>query len=279
MGAEEAVKSLSEQLSAAEKRAGGVSAPIVLSDTGAGGTALIDPITGLLNQEYFVVALDSRIAAARRHLRPVAVGVIQVVDGREGDNRPNAEPALVAQALRATLREADTLTHLQDGRFGMVPETAPKRGAILTMERFHLHLKANHPSLTLWVGVACCPGPRSHRRGAHRSRRDRPNCCLRLAAEPHGGRHRRVRFRGAQRRSLVSGGMAERTIALVLKTSGPSRVPGVRIPLPPPPPLRSDQLRRFSTRTAGTPRGRSARHQGRRTAGRHRSRVDGSPAS
>ena len=28
--------------------------------------------------------------------------------------------------------------------------------------------------------------------------------------------------------------MAERTIALVLKTSGPSRVPGVRIPLPPP---------------------------------------------
>ena len=39
IGAEEAVKSLSEQLSAAEKRAGDVSAPIVLSDSGAGGTA------------------------------------------------------------------------------------------------------------------------------------------------------------------------------------------------------------------------------------------------
>lgn len=36
MGAEEAVKSLSEKLSATEKRAGDVSAPIVLSDTGAG---------------------------------------------------------------------------------------------------------------------------------------------------------------------------------------------------------------------------------------------------
>ncbi len=86
MDAEEAVKSLSEQLSAAEKRAGDVSAPIVLSDSGAGGTALTDPATGLLNQEYFVVALESRIAAARRHLRPVSVAVIQVVDGREGDN-------------------------------------------------------------------------------------------------------------------------------------------------------------------------------------------------
>jgi len=157
MSAEEAVKSLSEQLSTAEKRVGDVSAPIVISDSGAGGTALTDPATGLLNQEYFVVALEGRIAAARRHLRPVAAGVIQVVDGRQGDNRPNAEPALVADALRATLREADTLTHLQDGRFGVVLEDTPESGAILTMERLRLHLEQQHPSLTLWVGAACYP--------------------------------------------------------------------------------------------------------------------------
>ena len=157
IGAEEAVKSLSEQLSAAEKRAGDVSAPIVLSDSGAGGTALTDPATGLLNQEYFVVALESRIAAARRHLRPVAVGVIQAVDRQEGDTRPNAAPVLVAEALRATLREADTLTHLQDGRFGVVLEDTTESGAISTMERLRLHLAENHPSLTLWVGVACYP--------------------------------------------------------------------------------------------------------------------------
>ena len=149
MSAEEAVKSLSEQLSTAEKRVGDVSAPIVISDSGS--------VSGLLNQEYFVVALEGRIAAARRHLRPVAAGVIQVVDGRQGDNRPNAEPALVADALRATLREADTLTHLQDGRFGVVLEDTPESGAILTMERLRLHLAENHPSLTLWAGVACYP--------------------------------------------------------------------------------------------------------------------------
>ena len=157
MDAEEAVKSLSGQLSAAEKRAGDVSAPIVLSESGAGGSALVDPVTGLLNQEYFVVALDSRIAAARRHLRPMSVAVIQVVDGRKADNRPNAEPIVVADALRATLRESDTLTHLHDGRFGVVLEDTAESGAMSTMERLRLHLDDHHPGLSLWVGVACYP--------------------------------------------------------------------------------------------------------------------------
>ena len=157
MDAEEAVRSLSEQLSVAEKRAGEASAPILLSDSGVGGTALVDPVTGLLSQEYFVVALDSRLAAARRHLRPVSVAVFQVVDGRKADNRPNTEPVVVADALRATLRESDTLTHLHDGRFGVVLEDTAESGAMSTMERLRLHLEERHPSQTLWVGIACYP--------------------------------------------------------------------------------------------------------------------------
>ena len=157
MAAEEAVKSLSEQLSDAERRAGDVSTPIVISDSGVGGESLTDPVTGLFNHEYFLVALDSRIAAARRHLRPVAVALIQVVDGREGDNRPAADPTLVANALRETLRESDTATRLQDGRFGVVLEDTPENGAIWTMERVRRCLAENHPNLTLWAGVACYP--------------------------------------------------------------------------------------------------------------------------
>ena len=160
MAAEEAVKSLSEQLSAAEKRAGDASAPIVLSDAGVGavgGVGLTDPLTGLFNHEYFLVALDSRIAAARRHLRPVAVALLQVVDGREGDDRPPADPVVVADALRETLRESDTATRLTDGRFGVVLEDTPENGAIWTMERIRRCLAENHPSLTLWAGVACYP--------------------------------------------------------------------------------------------------------------------------
>ncbi len=156
MAAEEAVKSLSEQLSAAERRAGDTSsAPIVINSSGDGG--LTDPVTGLFNHEYFLVALDSRIAAARRHLRPVAVALVQVVEGRDGGDRPDAEPTIVANALRETLRESDTATRLADGRFGVVLEDTPENGAIWTMERVRRCIAQDHPNLMLWAGVACYP--------------------------------------------------------------------------------------------------------------------------
>ena len=158
MAAEEAVKSLSEQLASAERRAGDASSsPIILHSSGGGEGGLTDPVTGLFNHEYFLVALDSRIAAARRHLRPVAVALIQVVDGRDGSDRPDAEPTIVADALRETLRESDTATRLADGRFGVVLEDTPENGAIWTMERVRRCIAQDHPNLTLWAGVACYP--------------------------------------------------------------------------------------------------------------------------
>ena len=159
MAAEEAVRSLTEQLSAAEKRAGESSTPIVISETGVGGGegGLTDPVTGLFNHEYFLVSLDSRIAAARRHLRPVAVALVDVVDGREGPDRPPADAIDVADALRETLRESDTATRLTDGRFGIVLEDTPENGAIWTMERVRRCLAQEHPNVTMWAGVACYP--------------------------------------------------------------------------------------------------------------------------
>ncbi len=159
MTAEAAVKSLSEQLSASEKRTGDISAPIIISDAdaGAGDAGLTDPLTGLFNHEYFLVTLDLRIAAARRHLRPVAVAFIQVVEGREGADRPLADPILVADALRETLRESDSATRLSDGRFGVVLDDTPENGAIWTLERLRRCLAQDHPTLTVWAGVACYP--------------------------------------------------------------------------------------------------------------------------
>ncbi len=158
MAAEEAVKSLSEQLAAAERRAGDASStPTVINNPGGGEGGLTDPATGLFNHEYFLVALDSRIAAARRHLRPVAVALIQVVDGREGAERPDADPTIVANALRETLRESDTATRLTDGRYGVMLEDTPENGAIWTMERVRRCIAQDHPNLTLWAGVACYP--------------------------------------------------------------------------------------------------------------------------
>ncbi len=158
MAAEAAVKSLSEQLVSAERRAGDSSpTPIVISATGDPSEGLTDAATGLFNHEYFLVSLDSRISAARRHLRPVAVGLIQVVDGREGPERPAADPMLVANSLRTTLRESDTATRLSDGRFGVVLEDTPENGAIWTMERLRRCLAQENPNLTMWAGIACYP--------------------------------------------------------------------------------------------------------------------------
>lgn len=158
MAAEQAVNSLSTQLAAAERKSGGSSsAPIVLDGSGAVGGGLTDHVTGLFNHDYFLVSLDGRIAAARRHLRPVAVAIIDVRLGREGDNRPAADPNEVADALRSTLRESDTATRLADGRFGVVLEDTPENGAIWTMERLRRDLAATNSDLMLWAGVACYP--------------------------------------------------------------------------------------------------------------------------
>ncbi len=55
----------------------------------ASSNALTDESTGLFSQEYFDVALDARLSAARRHLRPVAVVLIEVVEGL-ADGSPHA---------------------------------------------------------------------------------------------------------------------------------------------------------------------------------------------
>jgi len=157
MAAEDAVRGLSSQLVETERKtemSPEISA--VVSGQGA-GEGLTDVTTGLFNHDYFLVALDSRIAAARRHLRPVAVALVDVVEGRNGESRPAADATVVATGLRDTLRESDTATRLRDGRFGIVLEDTPENGAIWTMERVRRRLVELDPELTMWAGVACYP--------------------------------------------------------------------------------------------------------------------------
>ncbi len=123
----------------------------------ASSNTLTDESTGLFSQEYFDVALDARLSAARRHLRPVAVVLIEVVEGlADGSPRP-ATPRLVADSISATIRDADTACRMADGRFGLVLEDTPENGAIWTVERVRRHLAGISTGLTLWAGVACYP--------------------------------------------------------------------------------------------------------------------------
>jgi len=121
------------------------------------GHAMVDPETSLFSEGFFQVALESRIAAARRHLRPVAMVLIEVVQGL-----PEAEPSpveanLVAKTIKTTLREADTACRLESGHFALLLEDTPENGAIWTVERIRRQLAESRSGMTMWAGVACYP--------------------------------------------------------------------------------------------------------------------------
>lgn len=158
MAAEDAVRSLGEQLADAERRSADIArAPESLVIRGADDAeGLSDPTSGLFNEEYYRAAVDARIAAARRHLRPVAVAFIDVVVGVPGEPTRVA-PEMVADCLARTLRDSDTAARLDDGRFALVLEDTPENGAIWTIERVRRMLAGQRDDITLWAGVACYP--------------------------------------------------------------------------------------------------------------------------
>jgi two-component system cell cycle response regulator len=118
--------------------------------------ALTDGATGLFSEGYFTVALDARIAAARRNLKPVAVVLIEVIEGLEAAPKP-ADPIHVSESISSTLRESDTACRLLDGGYALVLEDTTENGAIWSVERIRRHMMAQHTGLTMWAGVACYP--------------------------------------------------------------------------------------------------------------------------
>lgn len=142
------------EVAAAEERAAAKQVDLAAA---AESSALIDPVTGLYGQRFFEVTLENRVAAARRHLRPVAVVLLQVAGGpKDGPPQP-VDPASLSGHVTGTLREADLACHLGGARFGLVLEDTPENGAVWTVERVRRALAAAHGDLTLWAGVACYP--------------------------------------------------------------------------------------------------------------------------
>jgi diguanylate cyclase (GGDEF)-like protein len=124
--------------------------------------SLTDDATGLYSESYFLVAADARIAAARRHLRPVAIVLLEVVEGLGSDVPKPADPCHVATGINETLREADTSCRLSNGGFALLLEDTPENGAIWTVERLRRHMVASNPELTVWAGIACYPAHGFH---------------------------------------------------------------------------------------------------------------------
>lgn len=143
---------------------GGVAAgsgpPAGRSPQSSTGDPATDAATGFFNERFFTATLEKRVSAARRGLRPLAVALIEVVSGVTGadDDQPRpSDPQFVAAALVETLREADTVARLRDGRFALLLEDTPENGAIWTLERFRRRIIDTQPGHTVWAGLSSYP--------------------------------------------------------------------------------------------------------------------------
>ena len=118
---------------------------------------VIDRETGLPDARYFELVVESRVAAARRHLWPVTIVLLEL---RLDPDRPERRGALTAfsDLLRQTLREADIACRLAETRFGLVLEDTSEEGGVWTAERIQIALaKENAPVRRLAAGVASYP--------------------------------------------------------------------------------------------------------------------------
>lgn len=124
--------------------------------------ALTDEASGLLDGRYFLPALESRVASARRLLRPVSVVLLELDppvaalthDGDVADATLQA----FSSVLRQTLREADTACRIGDTRFALILEDTPEGGGVWAAERIRAGFaREGGPVQLLSAGVASYP--------------------------------------------------------------------------------------------------------------------------
>jgi diguanylate cyclase (GGDEF)-like protein len=128
--------------------------------------AVFDSTSGLLNERFFAVSVQQRVAAARRQLQPVSVVLFELdsFDGATAETRDQALGVL-GDVVRQTLRECDIACRIGEVLAGVVLEDTAEAGAVWAAERVRgsLHGSPVGESLTISAGIACYP---SHALGA-----------------------------------------------------------------------------------------------------------------
>jgi diguanylate cyclase (GGDEF)-like protein len=119
---------------------------------------LRDPDTGLYNEAFFRASLPTRVAMARRLLRPISVTLVALGDAAGVPGRCSPDTARrVAYGLLDSLRESDTPCRMDDGGFAVILEDTPENGAVWTIERLRRSLTEQGASVTTWAGIASYP--------------------------------------------------------------------------------------------------------------------------
>jgi diguanylate cyclase (GGDEF)-like protein len=120
--------------------------------------SLVDGETTLPDRHFFDLAVDGRVAAARRHLWPVAVVLLEIgLEDADARHRRDAVVSFTA-LMRRTLREADVACRLGPTTFGLVLEDTSEEGGVWTAERLQIALARDPARIkTLAAGVASYP--------------------------------------------------------------------------------------------------------------------------
>lgn len=130
----------------AERRAVGATAVAKLLDLPAPAReeapSLVDNETRLPDDRFFDLAVDGRVAAARRHLWPVTIVLLEITAASDArSSRPQADAvAAFSDLMRQTLRESDIACRIGPLTFGLVLEDTAEEGGVWTAERLQIAL-------------------------------------------------------------------------------------------------------------------------------------------
>ena len=135
--------------------------PVLDVDDDEAPLPLLVPDTALPARHYFELALTSRVAAARRHLWPVTVVLLDIgLQPDADDHRELRAQAFGAFAnlLRQTLREADIACRLGATTMGLILEDTAEEGGVWTAQRLQIALSKDVTRVKrLAAGVASYP--------------------------------------------------------------------------------------------------------------------------
>lgn len=121
-------------------------------------SSLLDPGSALFAEPFFLATVSWRLVACRRVLRPLALALLEVVDGLPGGPVVPSDPQVVTAMIRSTLRASDVAARMADGAYGLMLEDTPEDGAVWAVERLRRALGTKPGSRTVRAGVACYPG-------------------------------------------------------------------------------------------------------------------------
>jgi diguanylate cyclase (GGDEF)-like protein len=129
------------------------------ADLARGPETVFDSETGLLDERVFVVSFDRKVAAARRHLRPLCLVLLDASSGLP--DHPSERGRVLhrfGNLLRATLRDADIACRLGPTAFGLILEDTPEAGGVWAAERLQIAMACHGGTPTrLVAAVAAYP--------------------------------------------------------------------------------------------------------------------------